>query len=64
MHVCLDCNCCFSFWLFMNNSDLCFLKDKLNKMTHLEMIAHSAEREHDRNLKACWIAFIPTSLCV
>jgi hypothetical protein len=48
----------------VNNSDLCFLKDELHKMTHLEMITHSAEREHDRNLKACSAAFIPTSFCI
>lgn len=33
-------------------------------MTHLELITHSAGRDHDRNLKSCQAAFIPTSLCV
>lgn len=55
----------FSLCLFVGNSDLCFLPDEMNRETHLEMITSSAEREHDRNLKSCSAAFIPTSfVCI
>lgn len=64
MLVWFDHNGRFSLWLFVGNSGLCFLTDEMNRKIHLEMITSSAEREHDRNLKSCSAAFIPTSFCM
>lgn len=41
-----------------------FVSLQMNRELHLEMITSSAEREHDRNLKSCSAAFIPTSYCM
>lgn len=53
MYVCLDYNGCFSFCSLVNNNDLCFIRDERSKMSHLELITHSAGRNHDRDLKSC-----------